>query len=212
MLARRSVAILVLSTPVALFAQSAGSEQPFSIVAVGGQAATQPYTATFETKQIQTLTDGTTITNTRITKEGRDSEGRTFHQFTMGGPGQDTATFTVVVSAPEREVLQWTSQSDTVSVQHLGDPDETRPPQPPRHAPVKPPSSQVQVEPLGHKTIQGLDAVGFRETRTILEGAEGNDRPIAIVIETWKSYGPGPATSKLGWGCPCAFSPRAGRM
>jgi hypothetical protein len=44
-----------------------------------------------------------------------------------------------------------------------------------------------QVEDLGEKTIMGVRAIGKRSTYTIPAGAEGNDKPIAIVTEIWFS-------------------------
>lgn len=42
-------------------------------------------------------------------------------------------------------------------------------------------------EDLGRNIVNGLDAVGTRETRTLNSGAIGNDRPIAMVKEFWYS-------------------------
>jgi hypothetical protein len=44
-----------------------------------------------------------------------------------------------------------------------------------------------QRETLGGKTIAGVYAEGTRITMTTPEGAEGNDRPITTVTETWRS-------------------------
>ena len=44
-----------------------------------------------------------------------------------------------------------------------------------------------QREQLGGKTIAGVYAEGIRMSRTIPEGAEGNDRPMTTVTETWRS-------------------------
>ena len=46
---------------------------------------------------------------------------------------------------------------------------------------------KVEREQLGGKTIAGVYAEGIRITRTIPEGAEGNDRPMIRVDETWRS-------------------------
>jgi|SRR5215470_13775471 len=42
-------------------------------------------------------------------------------------------------------------------------------------------------EDLGKTSVNGIDAVGTRETRTLNPGAIGNDRVIAIVKEIWYS-------------------------
>ncbi|HYL73993.1 MAG TPA: hypothetical protein VEU96_07285 [Bryobacteraceae bacterium] len=46
---------------------------------------------------------------------------------------------------------------------------------------------KAQVEDLGVRVIEGVNAKGRRETRTIAVGEIGNDRPIQIVSETWYS-------------------------
>jgi hypothetical protein len=42
-------------------------------------------------------------------------------------------------------------------------------------------------EDLGTRNIEGVDCTGTRQTSTIPAGAIGNDKPIAIVTETWTS-------------------------
>lgn len=46
---------------------------------------------------------------------------------------------------------------------------------------------KAQVDDLGVKVIEGVNAKGHRETKTIAVGEIGNDRPIQIVSETWYS-------------------------
>jgi hypothetical protein len=46
---------------------------------------------------------------------------------------------------------------------------------------------QIQHESLGTKTINGILVNGSRTTSTIPEGAQGNDRPIKTVSESWIS-------------------------
>jgi hypothetical protein len=46
---------------------------------------------------------------------------------------------------------------------------------------------KAQVEDLGVRVIEGVNAKGRRETRTIAAGEIGNDRAIQIVSETWYS-------------------------
>jgi hypothetical protein len=50
-----------------------------------------------------------------------------------------------------------------------------------------PGASEVTVEDLGEQILQGVRARGSRETRTILAGAIGNERPIEMVTERWYS-------------------------
>ena len=43
-------------------------------------------------------------------------------------------------------------------------------------------------EDLGRQYIQGCDSRGYRMTRTIPVGLQGNDRPLVYVKEEWDSY------------------------
>jgi len=45
----------------------------------------------------------------------------------------------------------------------------------------------VKHEDLGTQVIEGVSCTGVRETRTIAAGAIGNERPLEIISETWKS-------------------------
>lgn len=47
--------------------------------------------------------------------------------------------------------------------------------------------NNVQRDDLGSRVIEGVNATGRRETRTIQIGEVGNDRPIQITSETWYS-------------------------
>jgi hypothetical protein len=51
----------------------------------------------------------------------------------------------------------------------------------------KPEGEEVKHESLGVQVIEGVNAEGTRETRTIPAGAIGNERPIIITSETWTS-------------------------
>ncbi len=48
-------------------------------------------------------------------------------------------------------------------------------------------ASNVKVEQLGNKTINGLQAEGTRVTRTIPAGEIGNDKAIEVISERWVS-------------------------
>src|SRR5262249_55967835 len=49
------------------------------------------------------------------------------------------------------------------------------------------PNAAANVEQLGWKLIEGLQAEGTRSTITIPAGQMGNERPIQIVDEQWRS-------------------------
>jgi hypothetical protein len=45
--------------------------------------------------------------------------------------------------------------------------------------------TEIRTEDLGTQVIEGVNAHGVRNTRTILAGAIGNEKPIEIVTEVW---------------------------
>jgi len=49
------------------------------------------------------------------------------------------------------------------------------------------PGWEEKVEELAPRQIEGVQATGKRTTRTIPTGAIGNERPIVIVSEEWRS-------------------------
>jgi len=171
--------------------------------------ANKPYSATVKTTVVQKLADGTTITRVTTTKEARDSEGRTMHQTSFDVPNGEPAMVSTSVSDPvSRTMTHWMSQSKQATVFHMPDPKSLATNQPTQKTvPAGGPSSngaaavlsqsatvarQARIrnrgrEDLGGKTIAGVYAEGTRITMTTPEGAEGNDRPITTVNETWRS-------------------------
>jgi hypothetical protein len=164
----------------------------------------RPYSATVKTTVVQKLADGTTITKVRTTKEARDSEGRSMHQVSFELPNGEPAMLDTWVSDPVNQTrTHWTDLSKMATVMHIPEPQFTPPSRPagpgggvasgggplPEATTLQMRASQEKVEreQLGGKTIAGVYAEGIRNTRTIPEGAEGNDRPMIRVDETWRS-------------------------
>ena len=171
--------------------------------------ANKPYSATVKTTVVQKLADGTTITRVSATKEARDSEGRTMHQTSLYVPNGESAIVNTSVFDPVgRTMTHWMSQSKQATVFQMPEPKSLAANLPTQKTvPAGGPSSKGpadgqsqsataartarirnrQREELGGKTIAGVYAEGTRITMTIPEGAEGNDRPITTVNETWRS-------------------------
>jgi hypothetical protein len=164
----------------------------------------RPYSATVRTALVQKLADGTTITNVSTTKEARDSEGRTMRQTSFERPvGEPAILNTSVFNPVNLTQTHWNDGSKTATVMHYPGPQSRPPSRPagpgggvgsgagpvPETSSLQMRASQEKVEraQLGGKTIAGVYAEGIRTTRTIPEGAEGNDRPMMIVNETWRS-------------------------
>jgi hypothetical protein len=180
----------------------------------GGAVIGVPYSAEQVTEHVQTLSDGTHISQpSPKVMFYRDSQGRTRIERTFPLPPG--------VSAAEIAVPSFIEISDPVSgVHYTLEPRNhmarkmsfpTAPPPPsasnsatasapsgrvlPRTIPAPPVSAsdgqtqrpQFSHESLGTETVEGILAEGSRTTVVYPTGAMGNDRPITTVSETWMS-------------------------
>ncbi len=188
---RAYVLLSLLFCPLVVAAQSV-SVGSYSYSYSAGPRTNLPFSATFESKTVQTLADGTTVTTTSKTKEARDSQGRTLHQVTRTLPdGQETIQ-TFVNDPHDRTTMNWSNTSTVASVDHLPDPVQIS-----RQAAASPSKQQARPEPaerpsvqrekLGSRTILGVYAEGTRNTMVVPMGYEGNDRPLTVVTEEWRS-------------------------
>jgi hypothetical protein len=169
--------------------------------------AFHPYSAEQVSEHVQTLADGTHITQTtHTTKLYRDSAGRTRTEHTFTPPPG-----AVIASAPSfvqiadpvagyHYMLDSRSQTArrTSWPSSMRRPDVAIPATPPLPA-VLPatkaaftadstrPHPDMSHESLGTQTIEGVLAEGTRTTVTYPVGFMGNDRPITTVSETWMS-------------------------
>ena len=157
-----------------------GSEMRFGGPTVKGA----PYSATVITEAVQTLANGTRISQKTTASVYRDGEGRTRREQTFGAIG----SFRAAGDAPQLTFIE-----DPVAGAHYVLDARTHTAQkmksrtgsaPKNHAPS---SSQAKTESLGTKTIEGIQAEGTRSTLTIPAGQIGNDQPVEIVSERWYS-------------------------
>ncbi len=195
--------VLALAAP-ALPAQIVSSLAGSGRGSVAG-AARQPYTMTATQTSVQTLANGTTITSESTSRVAHDSAGRTYseqHHTLPAGPegqsdGQPRETVSYFVNDPvARTSLTWNSNTREATLTHHLEPQWQRaapevrsdvaPAARPEHT-VRRPQQEIQRENLGTKTIAGVNAVGERTTRVIPAGSEGNDQPLTITDETWRS-------------------------
>jgi hypothetical protein len=200
---------MVVASQVAL-AQDAGQGSmaqaavsvPVRVTAAGSGPAGQvvwPGTLVGKTTWVQKLANGTTITHVTALKEASDSSGRKYNErrpeVAPGAEGEAASFASGFVYDPVSRIeITWDSRTKVALVTHWAERREARqvvaPPvaanlaQPPiaRTAMPKP-----EIENLGMKTINGLEAKGTRTTRVIPAGKEGNDQPITLVHETWIS-------------------------
>jgi len=174
---------------------------------VNGRPVTgAPYSADDKTESVQTLADGTHITNTTTTRLYRDSEGRTRREMTLPSFGKETQPHTMITISDPVAGTSYSLDPETktahkmaavaaearprveASVAHLPDGVTMNP-----QAGIQIFKSAHMVSPaakredLGANVMEGVSVVGTRETSTIEAGAMGNDRPITITSERWFS-------------------------
>jgi hypothetical protein len=174
----------------------------------GGAVTGAPYSAEEVTEHVQTLADGTHITQpSPKTVFYRDSLGRTRIERTFplppgasGAAGPNMIEISDPVSG-----AHYTLDPRSRTARKMSFPSVPPPPPPgtttsqrpavPTPIPALPASSsdsqpqrpQFSHESLGTQTIDGVLAEGSRTTVTFPIGAVGNDRLITTVSETWTS-------------------------
>ena len=175
--------------------------QPASPGVVAGTANAQEargeavvgYSADQVSVMTQTLADGTTITHKSLSRVYRDSQGRSRYEnygtrADSGGP--EDSPQSISIFDPAAGVSYYLNPRDHTAQRH-----EVRKPSPSPGAraanpsanlgPARPAMPRPIREDLGTQVIEGLEARGQRITRTIPEGAEGNDRPMQMTSESW---------------------------
>jgi hypothetical protein len=166
----------------------------------------RPYSAEQVMEHVQTLADGTHITQTtQRTKFYRDSAGRTRteHSFTPpAGAAMAAGPSFIQIADPVAGYRYMLNSQNQTARRSAFAPTFQRPNQvgPAKAAlPVVLPANVARMaatarphpettrESLGTQTIEGVMAEGTRTTMTFPEGFMGNDRPITTVSETWTS-------------------------
>jgi hypothetical protein len=169
----------------------------------GGPTVTgAPYSAEEVTERVQTLADGTHVTQPAVkVKMYRDSVGRTRTERSMAGlPGQPEFPAMIMITDPVAHVMYRLSQSDKVAYKQVIPTPESQPAfrpstavahdgPPPRRPPEIPDAERPKhtEDTLGNDTIDGVPVQGSRQTTIWPAGSRGNDRPITEVHETWIS-------------------------
>jgi hypothetical protein len=175
----------------------------------GGAVTGAPYSAEEVTEHVQTLADGTHITQpSPKTVFYRDSLGRTRIERTFPQPpGASGAAGPVMIEISDPvSGAHYTLDPRSRTARKVSFPSAPPPPPTgttstsqrlavPAAIPAlsvpspdsQPPRPQFSRESLGTQTIDGVLAEGARTTVTYPIGAAGNDRPITTVSETWTS-------------------------
>ena len=160
-----------------------------------------PYSLVRESSQIQTLADGTHITYfANSEKRFRDSQGRTRTEAALCPKMADdpngvliqihdpVSGFAYILDVQNHVAYKYALRVSGASSASGG--AATVSPALPQVRTEHPDSaitSKETTEPLPPQTVDGVTVDGTRTTTVIPEGAEGNDRPITVVRETWFS-------------------------
>lgn len=161
------------------------AEMAYTGVAVKGK----PFSAKFSAETTQTLADGNRITHTITARLYRDNEGRTRRDSQLARLGPWTAGS---AGAIELSFLQdpvtgigytLNPRAKTASKYEL------------KRAPAGLPAQRsfsgkrggYQRTALGTRVIEGIEALGIRDTWTIPAGRAGNEKPIELSYERWYS-------------------------
>lgn len=184
---------------MAIFERAPGAGLFYTEMLGGEPVKGAPYSATAVTESTQVLADGNRIVNKQSGLVARDSEGRVRREENLKRLGplaveggnivfiHDPVARTAYILNPKRQTARVMKHD---GVRMLGGPGRQR-------MRVKMAGGmwhsklaelgEVKTESLGTQVIEGVNAEGTRETRTIPAGAIGNEKPIVITVETWKS-------------------------
>jgi hypothetical protein len=175
-----------------------------------------PYSAEAVTESTQTLADGNRIVNRTSAMVYRDSEGRERREQSLPAIGpfaaQGEPPKTIFISDPVAGVNYSLDPSAKVAIKlpAMKMPDFPPPPKDGAQVFVRRvegpmagvaaagpqmlffrkeigDGSAPQAEQLGSQVVEGVSADGTRTTITIAAGQIGNDQPIQIVHEMWRS-------------------------
>lgn len=168
-----------------------------------------PYSAEAVTESTQVLANGTKLSQKTVARVFRDGEGRTRREQSAAPVGPfataGEAPRVVFISDPVAGIAFTLYPETRTAVRTALPPAEiinaadykSAPPKPgqagrrppPDNADRRPPrdDERGQTVSLGKRVIEGLNSDGERTTVTIPTGSIGNNQPIEIVEERWKS-------------------------
>ena len=144
-----------------------------------------PLSAVIQVTTTQTLADGTHIQTNFKALVYRDSLGRIRRE--TYAPADTTPNMIQISDPVEGFSYLILPQRDAVAYRHkLSQPaTSAKVSAQDQHSPA--PEPKIATETLGVQQVEGLLATGTRTTRTTPAGAEGNDRALTTVRETWSS-------------------------
>ena len=174
-------------------------DDAFELISVDSKLVmNKPYSADSETDTVQTLADGNHIQHHSVSKFYRDSHGRTRREQSFGnvdpsnpGPHEvkifidDPVSNAAYVLDPGSKTALRLKRSRKFLDEREAD-NRSAPNNLPKlneGLAIMTPDGNTQ--DIGKKTIEGVECEGSQQTITIPAGQIGNERPIAIVTETW---------------------------
>jgi hypothetical protein len=160
-------------------------EKPSLYVAMVIARTGCPLSAAIQVTSTQTLADGTHIQTNFKALVYRDSLGRI--RYETYAPADTTPNMIQISDPVDGFSYLILPQKDAVAYRHkLGpSPANTKVGAQDQHAPT--PEPKIATETLGVQQFEGVLATGTKTTRTTPAGAEGNDRALTTVRETWSS-------------------------
>lgn len=209
----RALAPIAVATAIAGWSQTTSAPSGAVVKPKRPPAPMLPFTAEFKSTTVQTLANGTRITNESSWVEARDGQGRHYQadtgNFYAGGsqitrshindPVAGTETRwdsrvkkATVYELPPQEQRHgcWQSESGNSRWSYPLTPEQRaqeNPLQVKEPVPVRAQNHRPETENLGTDVIQGLTVRGTRMTFTTPVGEVGNDQPLVETRENWFS-------------------------
>jgi hypothetical protein len=149
-----------------------------------------PFTAMVSAEWQRRLDDGATVTVKNHRTIARDNSGRVFQErryFTPDGDSRETFLQRTEIADPSsHQIYNCIPDERVCNIRDYFVPASPPPPLAPAGS-VDGGTRFIERLDLGRDSIEGVEAVGTRETVTINRGVIGNDRPISVVREFWYS-------------------------
>jgi hypothetical protein len=186
-----SIAVLLVLAPVS-FAQTAPEALPLQTTSGTGFTGA-PYSGKQTTVKTQTLTDGSTTTETYVEFLWRDAEGRTRREIIQHTPSGEEYRQVIITDPVTGLYLKWLigypSDKKLMHIwpnaQHVTAPIPVS--KPPSNPGATTPTPGFQREVFAPQEINGVYAEGSRWARTIRLTEESGKREIEVSNEIWIS-------------------------
>lgn len=213
-LRRISLGLLLLPLAGILNAQMIGvspaNALPPNVPVIPTAIKNAPFSAVVITEYDRVLGNGNHIHRETRGKVFRDEQGRVRTETESPGNGGEQFLSVTILDPVQHTVIHLDPRNKIATVTHTGQTVATSDavpssrhgitlgvtPQTDSGQPVGPPTKiqakhgpapTVKTQSLGTKSIQGVETVGTKTTRTIEAGTTGNEQPIVSVTDSWYS-------------------------